>query len=177
MARTSRLLACIGISGAAMMAPLVFAAPAQAGPVRQAPWDRWRSARAAVTRAPTPATGITAVSNSTEGLGSHTEEGPTQAPPTTPPDRNRSRSPRRCSARRAGEPGQPAPEGPGSSDARPHHPLGPRHSTRREPSASTRVANETACPARPLSPREYRVPKGSVLSGPRGCGRPRPGCP
>jgi resuscitation-promoting factor RpfA len=40
MARTSRLLACIGISGAAMMAPLVFAAPAQAAPVRQAPWDR-----------------------------------------------------------------------------------------------------------------------------------------
>jgi hypothetical protein len=40
MTRTSRSLACIGIIGAAMMAPLVFAAPAQAGPVRQAPWDR-----------------------------------------------------------------------------------------------------------------------------------------
>jgi hypothetical protein len=40
MMRTSRLLACIGITGAAMTAPLVFAAPAQAGPVRQEAWDR-----------------------------------------------------------------------------------------------------------------------------------------
>ena len=40
MTKTSRLLACIGIAGAAMTAPLVFAATAQAGPVHQAPWDR-----------------------------------------------------------------------------------------------------------------------------------------
>ncbi len=40
MTRTSRLLACIGITGAAMTAPLVFAAPAQAAQVRQNAWDR-----------------------------------------------------------------------------------------------------------------------------------------
>ncbi len=40
MMRTFRLLGCMGITGAAMMAPLMFAAPAQATPVRQAPWDR-----------------------------------------------------------------------------------------------------------------------------------------
>ena len=40
MTRTSRLLTSIGITGVAMTAPLVFAAPAQAGPLRQEAWDR-----------------------------------------------------------------------------------------------------------------------------------------
>jgi resuscitation-promoting factor RpfA len=40
MTRTSRLLACIGITGVAMTALLIFAAPAQAGPARQHMWDR-----------------------------------------------------------------------------------------------------------------------------------------
>lgn len=40
MTRTSRLLASIGITGIALTTPLAFATPAQAGPVRQDPWDR-----------------------------------------------------------------------------------------------------------------------------------------
>jgi resuscitation-promoting factor RpfA len=40
MTRTSRLLARIGIAAAAVTIPLVFAAPAQAGPLHQDPWDR-----------------------------------------------------------------------------------------------------------------------------------------
>lgn len=40
MTRTSRVLAGIGTAAVAVIAPLVVAAPAQAGPVRQDPWDR-----------------------------------------------------------------------------------------------------------------------------------------
>lgn len=40
MTRTSRLLARIGITAAAVTVPLVLAAPAEAGPARQNPWDR-----------------------------------------------------------------------------------------------------------------------------------------
>jgi hypothetical protein len=40
MTRTSRFLARIGMAAAAMTAPLVFVAPALAGPARQDPWDR-----------------------------------------------------------------------------------------------------------------------------------------
>lgn len=40
MTRTSRLLARIGIAAVAVAIPLVFATPAQAGPMRQDPWDR-----------------------------------------------------------------------------------------------------------------------------------------
>ncbi len=40
MTRTSRLFAGIGTAAIAVTAPLVFAASAQAGPVRQDPWDR-----------------------------------------------------------------------------------------------------------------------------------------
>ena len=39
MTRTSRLLVRIGIAAAAVMIPLVFATSAQAGPMRQDPWD------------------------------------------------------------------------------------------------------------------------------------------
>jgi resuscitation-promoting factor RpfA len=39
MTRTSRLLARIGIAAAAVTIPLVFAAPAQANPAREDPWD------------------------------------------------------------------------------------------------------------------------------------------
>jgi len=40
MTSTSRLLARIGITAAAVTIPLVFATPAQAGPLHQDPWDR-----------------------------------------------------------------------------------------------------------------------------------------
>jgi resuscitation-promoting factor RpfA len=40
MTRTSRLLARVGTAAIAVTAPLVFAAPAFAGPARQEPWDR-----------------------------------------------------------------------------------------------------------------------------------------
>jgi hypothetical protein len=40
MSRTSRLLATIGTAAVAVVAPLVFPASAQAGPIRQNPWDR-----------------------------------------------------------------------------------------------------------------------------------------
>ncbi len=39
MTRTSRLLARIGIATAVVTAPLVFMAPAMAGPAHQDPWD------------------------------------------------------------------------------------------------------------------------------------------
>jgi resuscitation-promoting factor RpfA len=39
MTRTSRLLARIGIAASAVTIPLVFAAPAQASPARDDPWD------------------------------------------------------------------------------------------------------------------------------------------
>ncbi|MGH3868478.1 MAG: transglycosylase family protein [Pseudonocardiaceae bacterium] len=39
MTRTSRLLAVIGIAAATVAIPLVFAAPAQAGPAHQGLWD------------------------------------------------------------------------------------------------------------------------------------------
>lgn len=39
MTRTFRLLARIGVTAAAVTTPLVFAAPAQAGPARQDLWD------------------------------------------------------------------------------------------------------------------------------------------
>jgi hypothetical protein len=39
MTRTSRLLARMGISAIAVIIPLAFSAPAQAGTVRQSPWD------------------------------------------------------------------------------------------------------------------------------------------
>jgi ABC-type transport system substrate-binding protein len=39
MTRISRLLARIGIAAAALTAPLVLAAPAQASPMRLDPWD------------------------------------------------------------------------------------------------------------------------------------------
>jgi resuscitation-promoting factor RpfA len=39
MTRTSRLLARIGIAAAAVTVPLMLAAPAQAVPVHQDPWD------------------------------------------------------------------------------------------------------------------------------------------
>jgi resuscitation-promoting factor RpfA len=39
MTRTSRLLARIGIAAAVFTTPLVFVAPALAGPARQNPWD------------------------------------------------------------------------------------------------------------------------------------------
>jgi hypothetical protein len=40
MTRMPRLLAYVGNAAIAVMAPLVFATPAQAGPARQDPWDR-----------------------------------------------------------------------------------------------------------------------------------------
>jgi len=40
MRTTSRLLARIGIAATVVTVPLVLAAPAQAGAVRQDPWDR-----------------------------------------------------------------------------------------------------------------------------------------
>ena len=40
MTRTSRLLARIGTAAIAITAPLVFVAPALAGPARQDPWDQ-----------------------------------------------------------------------------------------------------------------------------------------
>ena len=40
MTRTSRLLARVGTAAIAVTAPLVFVAPAFAGPARQNPWDR-----------------------------------------------------------------------------------------------------------------------------------------
>jgi hypothetical protein len=77
---------------------------------------RWPSAKAAVTGAPTPATGIQAGCSSPPARGGLSVAEPTQAPPVGPPGRSRSPSPKRCSTRRVGRPGQPVLKGPGSAN-------------------------------------------------------------